>query len=194
MSLLSYVELVELVNQGVIQGVQPGAIQPASIDVRLGDTFMREVDHYTRHLDTNAARTILKPWAGRPVVDLQARDSVEFYEEHGSAILLPQDFALAHTIEIFNLPDHISCAFCLKSSLARNGLEHLNACWADAGFNSSVLTLELKNMTRHHDLKLTSGMFIGQLKFWAHTPVPPEFSYAKVGRYNGDSSVSAIKP
>lgn len=184
--LLSYVELVALVEQGVIKGVQPGAIQPASIDVRLGGTFLREVK---------------LPWYkrffsfifGRKLVDLYRRQSVDFYEEKGYAILRPQDFALAHTVEIFDLPDDISCAFCLKSSMARNGLEHLNACWADAGFNSSVLTLELKNMTRHHDLILTADMFIGQLKFFRHTVVPAEQSYRVVGRYNGDSSVRAIK-
>lgn len=183
--LLSYVELVALVEQGVIKGVQPDAIQPASIDVRLGDTFLREVKRpwYKR----------LFNFFRRTRVDLAQRQSVEFYEERFGAVLRPQDFALAHTIEIFDLPDDISCAFCLKSSMARNGLEHLNACWADAGFNSSVLTLELKNMTRHHDLVLTSGMFIGQLKFFRHTQVPADRSYRVVGRYNGDSSVRAIK-
>lgn len=184
MSLLSYTELVELVEQGVLKGVQPGAIQPASIDVRLGDVFLLEARQpwYKR----------LLRWP-RPEVDLMRRQSVGFTKELGYVILRPQDFCLAHTIEIFDLPDDISCAFCLKSSMARNGLEHLNACWADAGFNNSVLTLEVKNMLRWHDLVLTSGMFIGQLKFWRHTAVPADKSYRAVGRYNGDSSVSIIK-
>lgn len=184
--LLSYVELVELVEQGVITGVQPGAINAASIDVRLGSKILREsrLPWYKR----------LLPWFfPRPAVDLQVRESVGFYQEFDRAVLTPHDFCLAHTIELFNLPNDISVQFCLKSSLARNGLEQLEAGWADAGFNKSVLTLELKNMTRHHDLILTSGMFIGQLKFFRHTEVPEEASYSARGRYNGDSSVSAIK-
>lgn len=180
--LLSYVELVELVEQGVITGVQPGAINAASIDVRLGDKILREDPWHPRNY-----------LLSRPQVDLLARESVGFYEEFGRAVLEPMDFCLAHTIELFNLPNDLSAQFCLKSSLARNGLEQLEAGWADAGFNKSVLTLELKNMCRHHDLILTSGMFIGQLKFFRHTEVPEEASYSARGRYNGDSSVSAIK-
>jgi deoxycytidine triphosphate deaminase len=184
--LLSYVELVELVEQGVITGVQPGAINAASIDVRLGDVFLLEAKQpwYKRWF-----RWFFK----RPAVDLMARESVGFTKETGRIVVPPHDFLLAHTIELFHLPNHISVQFCLKSSLARNGLEQLEAGWADAGFNKSVLTLELKNMTRHHDLILTSGMFIGQLKFFRHTEVPEEASYSARGRYNGDASVSAIK-
>lgn len=181
MSLLSYTELVALVEQGVITGVQPDAINSASIDVRLGDDFLREVDSRNHY------------GSERPQVDLIRRESVKYYKESGRIVLAPQDFCLASTVEIFNLPNDISCAFCLKSSMARNGLEHLNACWADAGFNNSVLTLELKNMTRHHDLILTSGMYVGQLKFWSHTEVPAEFSYSARGRYNGNLSVEPIR-
>src|SRR5690606_7535530 len=79
------------------------------------------------------------------------------------------------------------------SSLARNAMEHLNACWIDARFTNSVLTLELKNMTRYHQLKLTSGMYIGQLKFFRHEQVPPEQSYSVRRRYNHDHSVRGIK-
>ena len=38
------------------------------------------------------------------------------------------EFCLAETLELFNLPDDISCQFVLKSSRARSGLNHV-ACW-----------------------------------------------------------------
>jgi dCTP deaminase len=177
MSLLSYVELVELVDQGVIQGVQPGAINAASVDVRLGMGFKRESANVSSH-----------------IVDLSQRQSIAFEDVDYEIILAPQEFVLAHTIETFILPLDISAAFCLKSSIARNGLEHLNACWADAGWNRSTLTMELKNMTRYHKLMIREGMFIGQMKLFRHTAVPEEFGYGVRGRYNGDAGVSAIKP
>jgi len=175
--LLSYLELCELIEQGVIKGVEEHEVQAASIDLKLGAGFKVEASNVSSH-----------------IVDLSERQSIAFYEAQGAVILAPQEFVLAHTEATFNLPLDISAAFCLKSSMARNGLEHLNACWADAGWNGSTLTMELKNMTRFHTLMLRAGMYIGQMKFFRHVAVPEEFSYRVRGRYNGDASVSAIKP
>jgi dCTP deaminase len=77
--------------------------------------------------------------------------------------------------------------------MARIGLEHLNAGWCDAGWNNSVLTLELKNMTQYHTIMLQKGDKIGQMVFFEHEPVPHERSYAVRGRYNNDSTVSGVK-
>lgn len=175
--LLAYNELVEIVKKGYLVGVEPEAINPTSIDVRLGMKFLVEVP----------------PEPGAQPVDLKARERLRLDSRFGGYTLDPQEFVLAHTEEVFNLPDDISAEFSLKSSLARNAMEHLNACWIDAGFTNSVLTLELKNMTRYHQLKLTSGMYIGQIKFFRHEQVPPEQSYSVRGRYNHDNSVRGIK-
>ena len=67
------------------------------------------------------------------------------------------EFCLAETLELFNLPDDISCQFVLKSSRARDGLNHLLAGWCDPGWNGSKLTLELKNERLHHALPLWPG-------------------------------------
>ena len=107
--------------------------------------------------------------------------------------LEPGEFILASSIEVFNLPPDISAQYRLKSSMARIGLEHLNAGHCDAGWNGSVLTLELKNVTRYHAIHLQAGDPIGQMVFWRHEPVPADKSYAARGRYNGDGSVSGIK-
>lgn len=175
--LLSYNRLIDIVDQGYLTGVDPDAINATSIDVRLGQKFLKEV-----------------PPAPGSIVNLAKREGICLEERFGRYTLDPQEFVLAHTEEMFYLPNNISAEFSLKSSIARNALEHLNACWIDAGFNSSVLTLELKNMTRYHQLMLVSGMFIGQIKFFEHEPVPDEQSYATRGRYNHDKSVRSIKP
>lgn len=182
--LLAYPELVALVERGVIEGVQPDAINAASIDVRLGNHFK-----YEACPTSNKAE----------IVDLAARESIRFQDivcEDGEFITLaPGQFILASTIEIFHLPNDISAQFLLKSSIARNGLDHLAATWCDAGWHGSALTLELRNVTNYHRLKLTPGMFLGQIKFYKHTEVDHEHSYAGRGRYNNDGAgAKSIKP
>lgn len=174
--LLAYTELVELVRAGVITNVSPEAINGTSIDVRLGNKFLIE-----------------KPFARAHTIDLAEREGPTMEDRWGSYTLAPQEFVLANTDNEFNLPDDISAQFALKSSIARAGLEHLNAGWIDPGFNGSTLTLELKNMLRYHHIALRQGMYIGQIKFFRHEAVPAEFSYAARGRYNNDPLAQGIK-
>lgn len=175
--ILSHNELLRIVEQEIITPVDPKDINAASIDIHLGDTILWE------DLETN-------------IVDFRRRDPVTFnhyvMDENGY-LLKPGDFILAQSREIFNLPNWLSAEYKLKSSMARIGLEHMNAGWCDAGWNGSVLTLELKNMTNNHAIIIRPGDAIGQMIFFRHEPVPSEASYASKGRYNGDTSVSGIK-
>jgi len=58
---------------------------------------------------------------------------------------------------------------------------------------TSVLTLELKNLTRYHTIRLHDGVRIGQMVFHrSAVPVPHDCSYAKRGRYNGNDSVQGV--
>ena len=75
--------------------------------------------------------------------------------------LAPGQFCLAATAETFYLPDNIAAEFKLKSSLARAGLNHALAGFADPGWTGSVLTLELTNTLRWHSLRLRPGMKAG---------------------------------
>lgn len=178
MSLLSYTELVELVERGVITGVKPEAINAASIDVRLGDKLIIESES---DLTVDIAKRTM--WAS---IGINIKDY--HYD------LRPGEFALAQTIEQFNLPDDICAEFKLKSSGARSGLENSLATWCDCGWNGSVLTLELKNFLQYHPIRLTYGSYIGQMIFFRVAPVPRERSYGVIGRYNGDTVVQACKP
>lgn len=177
MTLLSHEELRRIVEQEIITPVDPKDINAASIDIHLGKTILWEDEQVGS-------------------VDFSKREPVAFNEYVMDAdgwVLEPGDFILAQSREVFNLPNWLSAEYKLKSSMARIGLEHMNAGWCDAGWNGSVLTLELKNMCNHHSIRIRPGDAIGQMIFFRHEPVAKEASYASRGRYNGDTSVSGIK-
>lgn len=179
MTLLSHRKLVQLAETGVIGPVKNGAINAASIDIHLGDTILWEDDH----------DGLTK------IVDYRLRQPVSYFEHHMDAdgwLLQPGDFILAQSRETFNLPNWLSAEYKLKSSMARIGLEHMNAGWCDAGWHGSVLTLELKNMTKHHAIRIRPGDAIGQIVFFEHEEVPADASYAAKGRYNKHSNVMSI--
>lgn len=176
MSLLSYNRLVQLVEDGVITNVSPEQINSTSIDITLGGVVLYETcsEHNVLHISD--------------------RDPLKVRECSDQYIYLePGQFILAQSEQKFYLPNNISAEYKLKSSMARIGLEHLNAGWCDAGWNNSVLTLELKNMTQYHTIMLQKGDKIGQMVFFEHEPVPHDRSYAVRGRYNNDSTVSGVK-
>jgi dCTP deaminase len=99
---------------------------------------------------------------------------------------------LGETQEIFNLPNHIAAQFVLKSSRAREGLEHLLAGFCDPGWHGSRLTLELSNARRHHSIPIWPGMKIGQMVFHVIAG-EPERTYRETGRYNNDEQVTASR-
>lgn len=184
MTILAYAELLTLVDQGVITGVRKGAINGTSIDVHLAADFLIE------------AQVSAEP-GNHPIVNLAQRESpqLSLYRAGANSGLLlePGEFVLASTEEVFHMPDDLSAQFLLKSSVARAGLSHALATWADPGWNNSTLTLELHNLLRHHSLWLGVGMPIGQMIFHRHATVPSEASYRLRGRYNNDTNTTAQK-
>jgi len=182
MSVISHNELVNLVKRGILTDTPPDRINSASIDISIGSIILVEA---------------VPPENQAYEISLREREKPQMLEmdldpEEGY-VLLPGQFILAQSAQVFHLPNWVSAEYKLKSSMARIGLEHLNAGWCDAGWNGSVLTLELKNMTEHHAIRIRPGDLIGQIIFYKHKPVPTSKSYATRGRYNGDKSVSTIK-
>lgn len=180
MSLISYNELCELAESGVIEGVCPECINGTSIDVHLGSDILVE----------------LRP--RQSIVSLQQKEQLsmtrfDMSANQGFYLLSPEEFILAHTVERFNLPADISAEFKLNSSGARIGMENALATWCDPYWHGSVLTLELKNLTRYHTIRLDHGCRIGQMIFHRSEPVPEERGYHLLGRYNNDTSVSGVK-
>ena len=180
--LISYNELCEFVERGVIAPVDPKDINGTSIDVHLGPKIL--VEKPVNHMEFY------------PVVSLRDKQNVRWDEvdiSNDYYDLLPGEFILAHTVEVFNLPADISAEFKLNSSGARIGLDNALATWADPRWHDSTLTLELKNNTRFHVIRLHHKCRIGQMIFHRSEPVPEDKSYAVRGRYNKDISAQPVK-
>ena len=180
--LISYNELCEFVERGVITPVDPKDINGTSIDVHLGPKIL--VEKPVNYMEFY------------PIVSLRDKQNVRwvaFDITEGYYDLHPGEFILAHTVEVFDLPADISAEFKLNSSGARIGLDNALATWADPRWHGSTLTLELKTNTRHHVIRLHHGCRIGQMIFHRSEPVPEDKSYAVRGRYLNDKSVQIVK-
>lgn len=174
MGLISYNGLVQLVESGVINA-KPENINGASIDITLGNV-MRFEGVNPRTIDIGGESPI-------PMI----------FEEGDQFYIRPGEFCLAESREVFNLPNNIAAEYKLKSSLARNGLNHLLAGWCDPGWYGSTLTLELHNVMQYHTIKLHAGMKIGQVVFYEVEPVPEEKSYKTKGQYNNQKGAQGSK-
>lgn len=151
----------------------PDLVNPASIDVRLGEQILIEDP------ESDAMRPVVLP-------------AEPLYEPSAPWLMDPGQFILATTQEIINVPNYLAAQFKLKSSRAREGLNHLLAGYIDPGFHGSTLTLELTNVRRHHPIPLWAGMKIGQIVYYTMSKVPNN-DYAKVGRYNNCPTVTPSK-
>jgi len=141
-------------------------LNPASLDVRLGNELMIE--------------SIYDPKL--------VRINISGKTEDDPFLLQPSEFCLGETLEQFAIPDDICSTFLLKSSRAREGYDHGFAGFADPGWNGSKLTLEIKNNRLHHPLPLYPGLKIGQMVFHMMSEVPMH-SYAETGHYNNHLTV-----
>lgn len=128
----------------IIEPLEKAQIQPASVDIRLGDTFS--------------------------VVEDSSAGIINFQEEiryktirSDTYILLPNQFVLATTMEYFDLPDDLTAFVEGRSSLGRMGLFIQNAGWVDPGLKGEI-TLELYNANRCA-IELKAGRRVGQLVF-----------------------------
>lgn len=183
MSLLSYTQLCGLIDQGVLRNAHYDNVNSASIDLVLGPKIM--VERQPLHGE---------PWPA--IVDMLDKHANHLvHQEIGpnGYLVPPGGVVLAQTEEIFYLPNNISGEYKLKSTMARNFFNHLNAGWADAGWNGSVLTLEFVNHLQYHWIRIMPGMKCGQMVFFEHDEVPADRSYAARGQYNGDLEVTAGK-
>jgi dCTP deaminase len=130
----------------------PARVQPASVDLRLGDSFRVFHNHRTTAIDLR-----------RPPTNLT--EEVVATAEEGF-VIHPGEFCLGRTQEWVELPDDIVARIEGKSSLGRLGLiVHATAGFCDPGWKGT-LTLELNNLTRV-PIKLYPGLLIAQLSFMA---------------------------
>lgn len=182
LGILSFTEINELIDQGVIEHANRKSVNACSLNVTLGPTFLRE----QMSQDTCGG---IHPRA----LEFSKRESPAFQTCEGGVYLLPGAFALASLVEKINLPADIACHVMLRSSAARMGIEHSLAGWGDPGYSGN-LTLELKNVLRYHTIMLRGGDQIVQLIFHRVSPVPVDRTYDKTGgKYSGDTGPQTIK-
>lgn len=146
----------------IIEPLLPEQVQPASVDVRLGDEFL---------VFRNHSAEVIDPFERPP--DLMETISVP--DDH-AFVLHPGEFVLGTTLEMIGLPDDLVARVEGKSSLGRLGLLiHATAGFVDPGWSRGQITLELSNVATL-PIKLWPGMKIGQLSF--HTlDAPAERPY-----------------
>lgn len=138
----------------IIEPLNRNNIQPASVDVCLGNNF---------RIFKNSTHAFIDPTISQP--DLTEEIVVD---EGESFILHPGQFALGTTLERIALPADILGKLEGKSTLGRLGLMiHSTAGYVDPGWDGE-LTLELSNVATL-PIKLTPGMRIGQMSFEAMT-------------------------
>jgi len=128
----------------IIEPLDRKQIQPASIDIRLGNTFSIVEDSPTG------------------IINLEKEIQYKTITSD-TYILLPNQFVLATTMEYINLPNNVTAFVEGRSSLGRMGLFIQNAGWVDPGFEGQI-TLELFNANRCA-IELKAGRRVGQLVF-----------------------------
>lgn len=144
--ILSDKTLTKMLAEGtlVAEPIEKEQIQPASIDIRLGNTFSIVRD------------------SSSGIITLENKIKYETIETD-TYVLLPGQFVLATTMEYFELPDNLTAFVEGRSSLGRMGLFIQNAGWVDPGFKGEI-TLELFNANRCA-IELKAGRRVGQLVF-----------------------------
>jgi dCTP deaminase len=153
-SVLSDGTIRRLVEEGriVIEPWDPAMVQPASVDLRLGNSFRVFHNHRIGAIDL----------ADPP---RQLTEHVEIADDE-TFVIHPGEFVLGRTEERVQIPDDIVARIEGKSSLGRLGLiVHATAGFVDPGF-AGTLTLEITNLTRV-PIILRPKKPIAQLSFMA---------------------------
>ncbi len=136
-------ELIED-NKLIIKPLARKQIQPASVDLRLGNSFLK--------IDENMMEV------------MTLEDEIQYHSiEKQEIVIPPNSFLLAATREYIQLPENITAFVEGRSSIGRMGLFIQNAGWVDPGFAGQI-TLELYNANRL-PIKLVAGRRICQLVF-----------------------------
>lgn len=141
--ILSDCTIKKLLGTGELQitPLDPRQIEPASIDLRLGDTFL-----------TPKATNGICSMSEAPEYDAVTADTF---------VIPTRGFVLATTLEVIKLPNNLTAFVEGRSSVGRLGLFIQNAGWVDPGFEGAI-TLELYNANAA-PMRIEAGRRICQL-------------------------------
>ncbi|WP_101845310.1 dCTP deaminase [Halobacillus sp. Marseille-P3879] len=153
----------------IIDPLTRSHIQPASVDLTLGNHFISLEEHSTRTLSMREKAYYRDIYIGN-------RETI---------IIPPHSFLLATTKEWIKLPNYLTAFVEGRSSIGRMGMFVQNAGWVDPGFEG-CLTLELYNSNRS-PIELVEGWRICQLVI-AEMDLPTK---RYNGKYSGQSSTTA---
>lgn len=169
--ILSDRTILQMIQDGTLKitPLEQEQIQPASVDIRLGNTFGIVED------------------SPRGIITMENKIPYKTIESD-SYVLLPNQFVLAATMEYISLPDTLTAFVEGRSSLGRMGLFIQNAGWVDPGFEGEI-TLELYNANRCA-IELKCGRRVGQLVF-AEMDAPALHPYN--GKYQGQKGATGSK-
>lgn len=157
--------LNELFDANVIEGAERGQINPASINLRLGDTFAVPISPF----DNKGVLRLGKK------IEYQVQKAVPGEQ----FIICPGEFLLATTLEKVNMPATMAAFVQGRSSIGRIGLTVQNAGFVDPGFTGHI-TLELVNEAEY-PIALLVGYPVAQLVFFDTSFVSEPYH----GKYNG---------
>lgn len=159
---LGDLEIAKLFQAGFIHKSSLERINSASLNVRIGDTFL--VPRWTAF--------------GVKLGDKVFYKRIEI-KEGGYFRLRPGQFALATTMEEIRVPCSLAAFVQGRSSIGRAGLTVQNAGYIDPGFYGHI-TLELKNETRNA-IYIQPGYPVAQIVFEEALNVKKPYQ----GKYNG---------
>lgn len=163
-----------------IDPYDPAMIQPASLDVRLGDSFQVFRSHRVGSID------LADPPVG--LTEQVAPDDKNRFTVH------PGEFCLGVTQERVRIPNDMLCKIDGRSSIGRLGLlVHITAGIIDPGFEGTI-TLELANLTRV-PIRLYPGLTIAQLTFqYLDGPAERPYGHPDLNsHYQGQSEATASR-
>lgn len=169
--ILSDQTIYKLLEKGMLQitPLEMSQVQPASVDIRLGNTFSIVEDS--------------------PTGIITLENEIQYKTiTSDTYILLPNQFVLATTLEYFHLPDDVTAFVEGRSSLGRMGLFIQNAGWVDPGFQGEI-TLELYNVNRCA-IELKAGRRVGQLVF---SQMDDKAQNPYNGKYQGQKGATGSK-
>lgn len=178
----------------LVEPYDPSLVNPASIDLRLGNEFVNRSPHEITYFAVDGSEHEAKPMdkfvASKvvlvPGVALLA-STLEYVRIPATPTLIENPFYSALQGADANNPKQfllnpLCASVYLKSSAARRGLDHALAGWVDPGFEGE-LTLELHS---HTEELIEAGKRYVQL-----VPLmmfaPPTKGYGEVGRYQGQT-------
>jgi|SRR6478735_5485785 len=167
----------------VVEPLKSAAIQPASIDLTLGDEFM----HWPRERTFRGAIDMADAALKSPPMERVIVGNGAPFE------LFPGAFALATTEEKIGLDPGLCARVEGRSSIGRFGLMvHATAGFIDPGFAGKI-TLEMYNLSPHV-IRLYPGQSICQIAVSAmSSPAERPYGAARGSKYQGQDGVAASR-